>query len=68
MGKAEKDMRSIVAQLANVRAQLAAIENKAITHIEEAAQADAARTALARRQSALEQRFAAYESQRTEAA
>lgn len=68
MGKAERDMRRIVAQLASVRAQLAGIDNKALTHIDEAKQAHAARTALARRQSALEQRFAAHESRRAEAA
>ncbi len=68
MSKADREMRSIVAKLASVRARLAAIENEAITHIDEAERAHDARRALADEARQLEARFAAFEDRRVAAA
>lgn len=68
MSNADHEMQRLITKLASVRAQLAAIEHKAITHIDEAEPAHAARQALAREERLLEARFASFEDRGAAAA
>jgi len=64
MSKAERDMQNIAADLARVRAQLAALDNLALTHIDEALRAHEKRERLTHAAHELEQRFSDFEAAR----
>ncbi|HRP11191.1 MAG TPA: hypothetical protein PLK37_09170 [Terricaulis sp.] len=57
--KTEPDIQSIMAQLARIRAELAALDNKTLTHVDEALRTHEKRERLTQMARELELRFAA---------